>query len=92
MLFIYFLYKYILSIRWPILKKRAVNNENNENNVKNVNDNNNKLARRLNFNDMFFTGISYMIEDVFLPLCPSLLNMVRTRTDWLSLSVVLLVL
>lgn len=46
--------------------------ENNENNVKNVNDN--KLARRLDFNDMFFTGISYMIGAGIFTLMPFIIK------------------
>ena len=54
-----------------------------ENNVKNVNvnvnENNNKngenkLARRLDFNDMFFTGISYMIGAGIFTLMPFIIK------------------
>ena len=66
-------------------KKRSVNNENNENNVKNVNDNNNKLSKKVeDFNDMFFTGISYMIGGIFT-LMPFIIKYGKNR--WLSLSV-----
>lgn len=52
---------------------RIVNNVNNENNVKNVKENN-KLERRLDFNDMFFTGISYMIGAGIFTLMPFIIK------------------
>ena len=53
-------------------ENRVVNTENNNKNLNK--DGNKKLERRLNFNDMFFTGISYMIGAGIFTLMPFIIK------------------
>ena len=58
----------------------VVNNQ--ENNAKN-NNNKLKLARRLDFSDMFFTGISYMIGAGIFTLMPFIIKY-GGKNAWLA--------
>ena len=49
----------------------------------NNNNNGNKLKRRLNFNDMFFTGISYMIGAGIFTLMPFIIRY-GGKNAWMS--------